>query len=387
MIVKNLRPVWAEINLDNISDNVKEVRRISKSKYLIAVLKANAYGFGAVDVSKTVLENGADIIAVAVLDEAIELRKANVKCPIMLFGYTPPESFEDLINYDVEQPVYSLDFAKKLSKTAKSMKKTAKIHIAVDTGMGRIGFLPEDKSIEEIYKISKLPNIKILGLFSHFSCADQVDKTYARLQMDRYKWFYEKIKEKNIDIGIRHIANSAAIMDMPESHFEAVRAGMILYGFYPYKEVDKKDVILKPAMNLKARVVNVKTMPKGSPIGYGGKFITQRESVIATLPLGYVDGYTRRLFGKSKVIIRGKYAPVVGNICMDQCMVDVTDVPGVKIGDEVTVIGEEGKLKFTAEDIADITGTESIEITCSIGRRVPRVYIKNNKIVKIRKYI
>lgn len=384
---KDFRPAWAEINLDNLENNIKEIRRVSESKDIIAVIKADGYGHGALDIAPTLLENGATRIAVAVISEAVELREGGINCPIMILGFTPPTFADELIDYNIEQTVFTYDLAKALSDASVKKNRTAKIHIALDTGMGRIGFFPDEKSVEEVYKISKLPNIILEGLFSHFAAADEKDKEYTNQQVEKYNWFYNRLLEKHVKINIRHVANSAAIIDMPELHYDAVRPGIILYGYYPSEEVNKEKINLKPVMTLKTNIVNIKTMDPGMCISYGRKFRTERKSIIATIPIGYADGYTRLLFNKAKVIINGKFAPVVGRICMDQCMVDVTDIGNVNVGDEVILLGEDKGLKFNADDIADLIGTINYEITCMIGKRVPRVYIKNNKVIKVRNYV
>lgn len=384
---RDFRPVWAEINLDNLVYNIKQIRKKAKSKELIGVVKADAYGHGAVEVAPVLLQNGATRLAVAVLTEAIELRKSGIKCPIMILGLTPETLSDDLIKYDIEPAVSSYEYALTLSNIAQSKGKTIKIHIAIDTGMGRIGFLPSKESVEEIYKISKLANIELEGLFSHFCTADEADKSYSNMQFEKYNWFYEKLISKSIKINMRDIANSAAIMELPETHYDGTRPGIILYGYYPSKEVDKNQLSIKPVMTWKANVVHVKTLEKDEYIGYGRKFRTERKSIIATLPIGYADGYTRMMSGKAKVIINGKFAPVVGNICMDQCMIDVTDVGDVKAGDEVILMGSDGNLKFNADDMAAILGTINYEVICMVSKRVPRVYIENGEIIKIKNYV
>jgi alanine racemase len=386
-LFRHLRPVWAEVDLDRLAHNMQEIRRLAKSKDIIAVIKADGYGHGALDIVPTLLENGATKIAVAVVNEAVELRRGGIKQPIMVLGFTPPSMIDMLIRYDIEQTVYSYELAKEISQLAKKKNKTAKIHIALDTGMGRIGFLPNEESIEEVYKISKLPNIIIEGLFSHFSSADEEDKAYTNMQLEKYTVFYNKLTEKGVKINTRHIANSAAIIDMPQSHFEAVRPGIILYGYYPSEQVYKDKIDLKPVMSLKTNIVHIKKLPAGEYISYGREFKTSRESVIATLPVGYADGYTRLLFNKAKVIVNGNFVPVIGRICMDQCMIDVTDVNNVCVGDEVILMGEQEDLKFTADHIAELIGTINYEITCLISKRVPRVYVKGGKVVKIRNYV
>lgn len=384
---RHLRPVWAEINLDNLAHNIKEIKRVTKATEIIGVVKADAYGHGALDIAPTLLENGVTRLAVAVLNEAVELRRGGIQCPIMILGYTPPNLIDLLIKYDIEQTVYSYDLAKKISEKALEENKIGKIHIAFDTGMGRIGFLPREEDISEVERISKLPNIKIEGIYSHFSTADEKDKNYTYEQLKKFNWFYNILQKRGIQINIRHIANSAAIIDMPETHFEAVRPGVILYGYYPSEEVDKTKVYLKPVMSLKTNIVHLKKVPIGEYISYGRKFRTERESIIGTLPVGYADGYTRSLGEDAKVIINGKLVPVVGRICMDQCMVDLTNVPDVNLGDEVILMGEDSELKMTADELASILGTINYEVLCMISRRVPRVYVKDKKVIKIRSYV
>jgi alanine racemase len=382
-----LRPTWAEINLDNLAHNMKEIRKISKSKEIIAVIKADAYGHGAIETAPILLENGASRLAVAVITEAIELRNGGIDAPIIILGYTPLNFAKEIVDNDLEITVYSYEYAEALSKEAEKFNKKVKVHIAVDTGMGRIGFLAQEDCVKDVYKISKLSNIIIEGLFSHFSSSDEKDKEYTINQLEKYNWFYNKLKQMGVNINIRHIANSAAVIDLPEVHMEAVRPGVIIYGYYPSEEVDKEKLDLKPVLSLKANVIHVKTLPGGEFISYGRKYMTPKESSIATIPIGYADGYTRLLFNKAKCIIRDKIVPVVGRICMDQCMIDVTEVEGVKVGDEVILMGENNGLKITADDLAEAIGTINYEIVCMISKRVPRVYIKDGKVIKARNYV
>lgn len=383
----NIRPVWAEVNLDNIRNNINEIKKNINSEEIIAVVKANAYGHGAIDVAPVLIENGADKLAVAMLSEALELREAGIKVPILILGYTDLSFAEMLINNDIEQTVYSLDYAKELSKKAETLGKIAKIHIAVDTGMGRIGFLPNKKSVEEVVEISRLNNLIITGVFTHFSNADEEDKSYAHNQIKKFNSFINEIEKREVNLGVKHISNSASIIDIEDAHYNAIRPGIILYGYYPSNYINKDKLKLMPALSLKCQVIHVKELPKGEYIGYGRKFRTERDSVIATLPIGYADGYIRGLYGKAQVIINGKLAPVVGKICMDQCMVDVTDIGPVKVGDEVILLGEENGIKNNADDMAEMLDTINYEILCMIGRRVPRVYIEGGKMVNVRNYL
>lgn len=386
-LFKHLRPVWAEVNLDKLEHNIREIKKVCGDKKIMAVIKADAYGHGALNIAPVLLENGADSFAVAVLSEAIELRRAGIDCPILILGFTPPSFIDDIIKYDIDQTVFSYDFAKSLSECAKRKNKIAKIHIAMDTGMGRIGYLPNEESIDEIIKISELPNLKIMGAFSHFSTADEMDKTYTNMQVERFNWFLNELKKREVCIGKTHIYNSAAIIDLQEGLGDQVRPGIILYGYYPSNEVNKDIISLKPVMSLKTNVINIKKLKKGEYVGYGRKFVTKEDTMIATLPVGYADGYSRLLTGKAKVLVKGQFAPVVGNICMDQCMIDVSHIENVNVGEEVTLIGEDGGNSITAEELANLIGTISYEILCVLGKRVPRVYIKEGKVVQVRNYI
>ena len=384
---KIMRPVWAEINLDTIATNTKNIKKLVGDKELIAIVKADCYGHGAVDVVPTLLENGASRLAVAMLTEAIELRENNINAPIVILGYTPLYLGEELINYDIEQTVYDLDYAKELSKIALSFNKKAKIHIAIDTGMGRIGFLPGDDTVKTINEVYNLEGLEVIGIYSHFSTSDEKDKSYANEQLFKFKKVMADLKALGIEIPLKHISNSGAIIDMPETYLNGVRPGIILYGYYPSKEVSNDNLSVKPALTLKAKVAHVKELHKDMYISYGKTFKTNKKTIVATLPIGYGDGYPRALSENAKVIVNGKFASILGRICMDQCMIDVTDIENVKTGDEVIILGGEGDLKFNADDMAEALGTINYEILCRIKSRIPRVYIKNKEVFKVRNNI
>ncbi|GAA0676104.1 MULTISPECIES: alanine racemase [Clostridium] len=386
-MIDNIRPTWAEIDLDNLEHNMKEIAKLCKGKEIIAVLKADAYGHGALDVARTLINGGATKLGVAVITEALELRDSGIDTPIVILGYTPLSFAKELIRNDIEQTVYTYECAAELSKEAQSLNKRVKIHVAVDTGMGRIGFLPTNQGLNEIEALSKLPNVDIDAIFTHFATADEADKSYTLEQMEKFNWFCDALEKRGVNVGKKHIANSAAIIDMPDAYFDGVRPGILLYGYYPSYEVNREKLDLKRVLTLKANISYVKTLPKGEYISYGRKFYTERESIIATIPIGYADGYSRQMLNKAKVIINGQLAPVVGSICMDQCMVDVTDIGQVKEGDEVILLGEQNGVKFDAEDMAEIIGTISYEVICMISKRVPRVYIRDGEIVKVRNYV
>lgn len=386
--LKDFRPVWVEINLDNLAHNLREVRRLVGAKVIItSVIKADGYGHGAVVIAKTLLDNGNDRFAVATLSEAIELRKSGIKEDILILGYTPEYQDKFILENNITQTIYNIDDAKAISEVAKQLGKTAKIHLKIDTGMGRLGFLPEADSIEEIVNIFKLPNLYVEGIFSHFAKADEANKEPTIIQFERFNWVIKELEKKDIKIPIKHIANSAAIIDLPEYYLDMVRAGIMLYGLYPSEQVKKDKVNLKPVMTLKASISNVKTVKAGEGISYGHKFVTDSITKIATLPIGYADGFTRLLNHKAKVSIKGKRVPIVGNICMDQCMANVSSLENVKIGDTVTLFGDGSMDEPSVDEIADILGTISYEIVCMISKRVPRVYIKNNKIIYIKDYL
>ena len=384
---KLLRPVYAEIDLDAIAYNMKNIKKLAKDKEVIAVVKADCYGHGSLDIVPTLLENGASRLAVAVLTEGIELRNSNINAPMMILGYTPLYLGEDLIKFDLEQTVYDLDYAKELSEIALNVNKKAKVHIAMDTGMGRIGFLPNEKALKDVSEICSLKGLDVVGIFTHFSTSDEEDKEYTNEQFKKFIEFTEKLSDLGIEIPLKHTSNSGAIIDMPETYLDGVRAGIILYGYYPSNEVKKENISLKPALTLKASITRVQEMDKDMYISYGKTFKTERKSLIATLPIGYADGYSRLLAKNAKVIIHGKFAPIVGRICMDHCMIDVTDIEDVKVGDEVILLGEQGTLKFNADDIADVMGTINYEILCMLKFRIPRVYIKNGEIINVRNYL
>ena len=382
-----VRPVWAEINLDNLAHNMREVKRTVKEGTLItAVVKANAYGHGSIYAAKTFLENGADRLAVATLSEAIELTKAGIDVPILILGYTPTSQYPLVIEHDITQAIYNLESARAFSQAAEKLNKTGLLHIKIDSGMGRIGFLPTDEAINDIIEISKLANIKVEGIFTHFATADEKDKRYTNLQYDRFMSVINKLEEKGLSIPIKHVANSAAIIDLPDFNLNMVRAGIMLYGYYPSEEVYKDRVNLIPAMSLKARVSHIKRVPKNTGISYGQIFVTERESKIATIPIGYADGFTRMLSSKVEVSVKGEKVPVVGRICMDQCMLDVTEIDDLNIGDEVVIFGYE-KGSLNADDIANMLGTISYEILCMVSRRVPRVYVQGGKIIAVEDYL
>lgn len=382
------RPVWIEINLDNLENNFKEIRKIvNKNTMIMAVIKANGYGHGSIELGKMYKEIGAERLAVSILTEAIELRKADIEGPIMVLSYTPHSQMGLVVDYDIIQGIYSYDDANYLSNKAVEKNKIAKIHIKVDSGMGRIGFLPNEESVENIARISKLPNIEIEGIFTHFAKADETDKNFTEKQYEKFNWVVNKLEDRNINISIKHVSNSACIIDLPQYNLDMVRPGIILYGYYPSEEVNKDNIKLMPAMTLKAKISNIKTVSENTGISYGHIYSTTKESIIGTIPIGYADGYSRILSGKGFVYIKGKRVPIVGRICMDQMMIDVTDVEDVQIGDEVVLFGCGNENFPKVEEISSLLGTINYELICMMGRRLPRVYIRGNEIINIVDYL
>lgn len=384
-----LNRAWAEINLDHIAHNIREIRRITNKKAeIMGVVKADAYGHGVMGVAKTLLNNGVTRLAVSMLDEAIQLRKYGVEAPILILSYTDPVRAEEIILNDVTQTVFSHDLAKALSDAAVKLDRKVKIHIKIDTGMTRVGFMPGYSAVKNVVEISRLPGIIVEGLFTHFASADEKDKSYTYMQFERFMSICSELSRIGVHIPVKHVCNSAGLIEFPEMHLDMVRPGIIMYGLYPSEEVDKSRIDLKPAMTLKANVILVKEVEKDTSISYGRIFTTKRESKIATIPIGYADGYTRLLNNKGKVLVNGEPAPVVGKICMDQCMVDVTDIKGeVHVGDEVVIFGRQGEKEITVDEIAADIGTINYEVVCIIGKRIPRVYLQDGKICDILNYL
>lgn len=380
--------VLAIVDLDAIASNIKNIRaKVDKNSGIIGIIKADAYGHGSVETAKVLLDNGADWLAVAVVDEGLNLRKNGITAPILLLGYTPELRLNDVINNGFIQTVYSYDTAKKLSDAASALGKKAVIHIKIDTGMGRIGYRVNEESADEIVKISKLPNIDVNGMFTHFSTADEADKAYTLEQYNKFVKMNDMLEERGLHIPVKHAANSAAIMDFDNMMFNMVRPGIILYGAYPSDEVKKENLSLSPAMSIKTHVSYVKDVNEGDSISYGRKYTAPSKRRIATIPVGYADGFIRAYSKGGKVLVRGEYAPIVGRICMDQFMVDVTDIDGVEVNDEVVLIGKQGDKEITADFIASVLDTINYEVFCTLSKRVPRQYIQNGKIVKTIKYV
>ena len=379
-----LHPMWAEINLDNFIYNIEQIKKRAKNSEIIAIVKANAYGHGAIEIAQTLVECGMKRLAVANIVEGIELRDNNINIPIMILGISEEYTIDSILKYNFEPTVSTVDFAKKLNEKAKILNKIINIHIAIDSGMCRIGFRNNKNSILEIDEISKLDNLYIESIFTHFSTADSKDKGYSLKQISIYKEMLASLEKIGVNIPKKNLSNSAAIIDLEEAHFDSVRPGIIQYGYYPSNEVDKETLDLKPVLSWKSRIVYLKEVEENQYIGYSQNFKTTKKTKIATIPVGYADGYSRGLSNKGKVIINGTLAPILGNVCMDQIMVDVSEVKNVTTGDEVILLGSDGDVKFDAEDMANALNTISYEVLCLIGRRTPRIYLKNHNEVDIK---
>ncbi|TCO73156.1 alanine racemase [Marinisporobacter balticus] len=382
--LKETRPVWAEINLDYLAHNIKEIRKIVRKESLVtAVIKADGYGHGAVEIAEILLGNGANRLAVATLSEALELRSVYREVPILILGYTPEYNAEEIIKNKITQTIYSLEQAQKFSEMAQALNQDVTFHIKIDTGMRRIGFQPNEETVKIIKEIYNLSNVKLEGIFTHFAVADEIDKTFTGKQYEKFISVVHMLEEERISIPIKHVSNSAATMDLQEMNLDMVRVGIILYGLYPSDEVKKNTIDLKPVLSLKVKISHVKTLPEGIGISYGLKYTTNKPSKIATIPIGYADGYTRMLSGKAEALVGEEKVAIVGRICMDQCMIDVTNIEDVNVGDEVILIGSDGKNTITVDDVAKKLDTINYEIVCMLGKRIPRVYIQNNKVIKI----
>ena len=376
---------WAEISIDALKYNYNSIRgALNPTTKIMSVVKADAYGHGYAECCKALLECGTDSFAVATLSEAKQVRKISDK-PILILGAVQCNEFDELIKNDIMPAISDEVECKKLSESAQKASKTVKIHVKIDTGMSRLGFSAVDGgTVDKIIGISNLPNIEIDGIFSHFACADERDKSYTYMQFDRFMQLLNELDARGVKIPVRHIANSAAIIMYPEMQLDMVRPGIILYGYYPSDEVDKSKVLLKPVMSLKSRITLIKEREKGVGVSYGKEYITDRKTKIATVPVGYADGYVRALAKKAKMEVKGIAVPVLGRICMDQCMIDVTNVNNINTGDEVTVFGDG---QITADSIASWMNSISYEVLCLVSRRIPRIYKEGGRIIKKTDYL
>lgn len=371
---------FACIDLTAIKENFDALKSLVRPETkVMAVMKADAYGHGAVRVAKT-LEGKADYFAVADIEEALELRENGIENPVLILSYTSLYQYEILINNNLIPTIYSLEDASRLSAVSVKLGKKCVVHIAVDTGMNRVGFVDSPESADIIEKISCLPNIEVEGIFTHFACADSKDKTSALAQKERFDTFIRLLESKGVDIPLKHCCNSAATIDF-DSHYNMVRIGISLYGLYPSDEVMEERVALKPAMEVISHIIHIKDVEAGVGIGYGHTYVTSEKRKIATVCIGYADGFSRAFSNKGYVLIRGKKAPVIGRVCMDQIMVDITDIDGVNVGDYVVIMGENGSETITAEQLGEMCGSFNYEIICTFMPRVVRMYYENGEIV------
>ena len=381
----NTRPTWVEINTDNIRYNFANIKKLLKENTKIcAVVKANAYGHGALEYARVLVSEGTDYLAVATLEEALELRKGGIEVAILILGYTSPQGYSRAIEEDIDITLYSWQAAEEISKVAIKNNKKARIHIKLDTGMSRLGYQADKESAEEIYKISKLEGLEIVGIFSHFAKADEESKEETHEQFRKFKYILDLLEELGVKIPIKHICNSAGIMEFPEYHMDMVRPGIILYGHYPSDEVRKEVLEIKPVMTLRTTLSHVKTIEAGRGVSYGHVYVTSESKKVGTMPIGYADGFTRLLTGKISVKIKDKMFPLIGRICMDQSMVDL-EALDFKVGDIVTIFSEDEDLGL--ERLAKALGTINYEVLCMTGRRIPRVYLKEKRVLHIEDYL
>lgn len=391
---KFVKRTWAEVNINNIKHNFRKIKnKLNPKTKLLCVLKADAYGHGSEFLVREYEKMGADFFGVSNLDEAMQLRKAGAHKPILIFGYTPSECADILANNSISQTVFSLEYAKQLQIQCKNKGVNIKAHIKIDTGMSRIGFFAQNeesrkKSINEILEINNMPEIEIEGMFTHFSVADDTanEKNYTLMQINNFKNIINSLESKKLHIPLKHCCNSGGMINFPDMHLDMVRAGIILYGLYPSEEIAQK-ISLKPSMSLKTVISQIKIIPKGTSVSYGRTFVADKEIKIASVAIGYADGYSIKFSNNSEMIVRGKRSKVLGRVCMDQLMLDVSDVDGVREGDVVTVFGGDDENYISVDELAKNIGTINYEIVCLIGKRVPRVYFENGEIVGNVSYI
>lgn len=379
------RPVWAEIDLDNITQNIREFQRILPAKtQIMAVVKADAYGHGAEEVAQTALAAGAARLGVALIEEGIVLRRKGIAAPIQILGISAPGTEQAVLAHHLIPTICSIESAHRFSEAGRVAGQTVPFHLKLDTGMGRIG-IRIDQLAEFLKMLKPLPNLHMEGVFSHFSKADESDKTYTTKQFRLYQQGCDILKEAGFVPQIRCLANSAGTIEIPEALFNMVRIGISLYGLYPSDDVEKTRITLDPVMQWKTQIVHLKELPPGEAISYGGMFITSRPTNVATLPVGYADGFRRRLWKTGgHVLVKGRRVPIIGRICMDMCMLDVTDVPDIAVGDEVVLIGTQEAEHLPVEEMAARLDTINYEITCLVGKRVPRIFRKDGRVVKIK---
>ena len=384
--MKKFERVKAVVSLDAIAHNFAEMKKnIAKGTKIVAVIKADGYGHGAEAIARLIEDY--DYIwgfATATAEEALELRHAGITKPVLILGLVFEEYYEELAANDIRITISDLNTAAEYAKAGARIGKNVHIHLALDTGMARIGYADIPENAVKIEKISKIPNLVIEGMFTHFARADETDRSPALVQLDRYLRFAELLEKRGVHIPVRHCSNSAGIIRVPEANLNAVRAGITIYGIYPSNEVERDIVKLIPAMELKSHVSYVKDLPAGTSISYGGTFASEKDLRVATIPVGYADGYPRSLSNKGWVLIHGQKAPILGRVCMDQFMVDVTGIPDVKFGDRATLVGHDGDAYLSIDELANLSGRFNYEFICDIGKRVPRIYTRNHEVYLVR---
>ncbi len=380
--MKRYSRVHAEIDLDAILYNMEAMHsHVSADTKFMAVIKADGYGHGAVEIAEAI--DGLPYVfgyAVATVEEGMILRNHGIEKPILILGYVFPEQYHEMIRARIRPTVFTSDMAERLSVMAGRLDMECPIHFAVDTGMSRIGYQVTEEAADEMARIAALPHIVVEGIFTHFARADEADKTSARGQLSLFRQMTEMLDRRGVSIPVHHCSNSAAIVDLPEANMDLVRAGITMYGLWPSPDVDKSAIDLKPALSLVTHVAYVKELPAGRQISYGGTYTTTKRQTIATIPVGYADGYARGLSNRADVLIHGRRARVCGRVCMDQFMVDVTDIPEVKTGDKVTLIGRDGGEQITMEELGERSGRFNYEFVCDLGKRIPRVYLQNGRV-------
>ena len=381
--------VWAEVDLDAIRENMMHMKEnIAPETKILAVIKTDGYGHGGFPIARML--EPLDFVfgyAAATYEEAHVLREAGMKKPILILGYTFPYCYEELIREEIRPAVYRRDTVEELAAVAAKTGKKAKVHIKVDTGMGRIGITPDDEGLEFVKFVTEHPELEVEGIFTHFARADEADKASANHQLELFQNFIHRIQsELGLDIPVKHCSNSAAILEMPQANMDMVRAGITTYGLYPSEEVRKDIVPLRAAMSLYSHIIYCKTIHAGQSVSYGGLFTAEKDTRVATIPVGYGDGYPRSLTGKGYVLIRGKKAPILGRVCMDQFMVDISGIPEAAEGDKVTLLGADGLERITAEELGELSGRFNYEFVCDLGKRIPRVYRQNGEIAEVKDY-
>ncbi|GAB4113824.1 MAG: alanine racemase [Candidatus Caldatribacteriota bacterium] len=381
---KLFSPTWLEINLDAIRENVKQIKRlIGKNVELMAVVKGNAYGHDLIEVAKITLDYGANSLAVARFEEGMLLRKAGINAPILILSLNLNELCEEIVLYDLTSTVVNLEMVKELSFMAFKHQKTSKVHLKVETGMNRIGLFPP-QVLDFIKRVKNLKNIQIEGIFTHFSVADERDKSYTLNQFHKFNEVLKELEREKINIPIKHVGNSATILDLPQMWLDMVRPGISIYGLYPSQDI-KKIIPLIPAQTFKTKIIYLKELSGGESISYGRTYTTKGETIVATLPVGYADGYNRLLSNRGEVLVKGKRAPVIGRVCMDHTMIDVTNIPGVEVGDEVILWGKQKNAEITVEEVAQYLNTINYEVLHLPDKdRVPKLFIKNGQPWKIK---